>query len=302
MFILLFILINTVYSQYTSFCYNLTSASSLNEGILIINGTGEMCDCDSQSFDYSFDILSVRMVLFDQGDSTTVIGKQCFANFINLQQVQFSTTIQKIKEYAFYNTLLSYIQIPSSVEIIEQYAFKNCKKLYQVEFAQHSEVKTLATNTFENCLDLRYFILPDSLETFNRDAFTGCKRLSAIMAHESNNNFYTENYINQLNDDSTSKITCTTNYDYINGTYSNSDMSVSIDNNSVVITKDSTEITPSTFIVDSYTDGYDIYQTSTMTYVQTVDETDVTYTLVLNFKNDKLVSSTLDGVDISLSE
>lgn len=91
---------------------------------------------------------------------------------------------------------------------------------------------------------------------------------------------------------------CQTVSDYVVGTYSN-------EQNTVILTSDTAtinDITATSYDVTAKTDGTDIYQTVTIKYSTTVDETTTEHTLVLELKNKVLLSSLLDNTEIALAK
>lgn len=95
--------------------------------------------------------------------------------------------------------------------------------------------------------------------------------------------------------------------DYINGSYTADTMQLDVSTDTAVITLPETEsIVASTYEILSQTDGYDIYQTVTITYITTelVEEveTEITHTIKIDLKNNNVVSSTLDNENIEFSK
>ncbi|MBQ2902954.1 MAG: leucine-rich repeat protein [Clostridia bacterium] len=72
----------------------------------------------------------------------------------------------------FENTMLCTIKIPESVRHIGEYAFVNAYNLYDIEFAEKSNLKSLAEGAFSGCSKLKEINLPDSLETIGKYAFS----------------------------------------------------------------------------------------------------------------------------------
>lgn len=82
--------------------------------------------------------------------------------------------------------------------------------------------------------------------------------------------------------------------DYTVGTYTNDDMTVSLTSDTATIG----DVTATSMTTSATTDGTDIYQTVTIKY--TVEST--THTLIMNFKNNTLLTSKLDNTDIVLTK
>ena len=109
---------------------------------------------------------------------------------------------------------------------------------------------------------------------------------------------YDSNNIQQTN-----YITCSQIDDYVNGSYvlDNANLSISSDGATLTPT-DSESIVATSCSVTAKTDGYDIYQTATITYSETIDEVTTTHTLVINYKNNNVINSTLDNEEISITK
>lgn len=91
---------------------------------------------------------------------------------------------------------------------------------------------------------------------------------------------------------------CHTVSDYIVGTYSNEENTVTLTSDTATIN----DITATSYDVTAKTDGTDIYQTVTIKYSTTVDEKTTEHTLVLKLKNKVLLSSLLDNTEIALTK
>lgn len=106
---------------------------------------------------------------------------------------------------------------------------------------------------------------------------------------------------------SNSYISCSTIEDYTNGSYTLENGALELTSDGATITPtDSEAITATSYTVTAKTDGYDIYQTATITYVTTelVEEveTEVTHTIVIEYKNNNVISSTLDSVETTITK
>lgn len=86
--------------------------------------------------------------------------------------------------------------------------------------------------------------------------------------------------------------------DYVVGTYSNEQNTLTLTSDTATIN----DITATSYDVTAKTDGTDIYQTVTIKYSTTVDETTTEHTLVLELKNKVLLSSLLDKTEIALTK
>lgn len=97
-----------------------------------------------------------------------------------------------------------------------------------------------------------------------------------------------------------STINCSSIEDYITGTYSNEESNLSIEisdiSNGTLTLEDGDTVIATSVTTTATTDGYDIYHTIEIKYTAS----DTTHTLVINLKNDNLLSSTLDSEDYTL--
>lgn len=91
---------------------------------------------------------------------------------------------------------------------------------------------------------------------------------------------------------------CQTVSDYVAGTYSNEENTVTLTSDTATIN----DITATSFDVTAKTDGTDIYQTVTIKYSTIVDEITTEHTLVLELKNKVLLSSLLDNTEIAFAK
>lgn len=106
--------------------------------------------------------------------------------------------------------------------------------------------------------------------------------------------------IEKLGNNQISTINCSSIEDYIIGTYSNEENNLSVEisdiSNGTLTLEDGDPITATSVTTTATTDGYDIYHTIEIKYTAS----DTAHTLVINLKNDNLLSSTLDSEDYTL--
>ena len=152
-FLLLFVIqINAID---TNECFELINANVvLSENQLTIKGEGKMCDCYNNKLTINKE--NVKTLVFQ--NSITSIGNKCFMNFVNLTSITFSSSIQEIEQYAFYNTKLTQITIPQSVKLIESNAFGENKELESINFEEGINELSIQPLAFENNEKLQKFI------------------------------------------------------------------------------------------------------------------------------------------------
>lgn len=93
-------------------------------------------------------------------------------------------------------------------------------------------------------------------------------------------------------------VNCDSVLDYVVGIYSNEENTIALTSETATVN----DITATSYDVTAKTDGTDIYQTVTIKYSTTVNETTTEHTLVLELKNKVLLSSLLDNTEIAFSK
>ena len=88
--------------------------------------------------------------------------------------------VTSIRIWAFMNTELTSITIPSSVTSIGEQAFYGCSKLTSVIFPSGSKLKSIGREAFEDCSELTSIDIPDSVNSIESMAFSGCTGLTSV--------------------------------------------------------------------------------------------------------------------------
>ena len=118
------------------------------------------------------------------GVKITAIGKEAFANCMNLKSITISDSVEIIGESAFELChSLDTITIGNGVKEIGKRAFKECKRLDSVTLPD--SVKTIAGNAFSYCTGLDSIKLGDGIETTGARAFYLCIALEEITIPDS---------------------------------------------------------------------------------------------------------------------
>ena len=138
--------------------------------------------------------------------------------FTGFEEINLSSNLRSIAEYAFYCSKIKTIAIPSSVTCIEantfmnstletiyikgaekiaDSAFERCFSLKNVSLP--SCLKEIGASAFEYCNELKEIVLPDSLTTIGNKAFSECNSLKKITLNKNikeigNNAFYNTSY------------------------------------------------------------------------------------------------------------
>ena len=129
-------------------------------------------------------IFSMNMVRVIIPESVATLGYGAFGEAYNLACVVFEgdCKITEIPDYCFAWTDLREITIPSCVTKIGEGAFEGCIELYEVNFADNSNVTTIGELAFANCSKLRFVDFGDNsqLVTIGDDAFDECMGLYSV--------------------------------------------------------------------------------------------------------------------------
>jgi len=120
-------------------------------------------------------------VIPDDG-SVTEIGEKAFKDCVGLTQIAIPHTVTKIGNYAFADTGLTEITLPSSLNATVtsnmDSAFKGCNKLKSVVIEEG--VKVIGQFMFSGCSKLTEMVIPDSVTEIGYSAFMNCSSLCKI--------------------------------------------------------------------------------------------------------------------------
>ncbi|KAL7715825.1 hypothetical protein QTN25_006525 [Entamoeba marina] len=109
----------------------------------------------------------------------TNIGSHCFNNCINLNNIELSTTLTKLKDMTFSQCKsLKTINIPPSIQIFESKCFYNCIQLITVDIPSY--LVKLGSNCFSCCTSLKSIKLPSSIIELEKQTFNHCYSLTLI--------------------------------------------------------------------------------------------------------------------------
>src|SRR5574344_609399 len=86
-------------------------------------------------------------------DALTSIGNEAFYGCSGLNDFDMSgaTNLTSIGRYAFYNSGLTSVIIPTSVTSIGTYAFNGCSKLTAIDLSNANSLQTIGASAFYNC-------------------------------------------------------------------------------------------------------------------------------------------------------
>ena len=110
-----------------------------------------------------------------------IILDGCFVNNRTVKIVNFpqNSQLSSINKYAFSNSLIEKISIPSSLTQIEDFAFSSCKFLKNIEFPDDIKLATLGSNAFSYS-SIRRIKIPSSVLKIENGAFYYCQQLFSI--------------------------------------------------------------------------------------------------------------------------
>ena len=143
------------------------------------------------------------IITFD--NDITTIGEYAFYNCANLTSIRMPKSVNKIKDYAFYNSGLTNIEmpnnvteiatrafcltdivnliIPDSVTTIGGYAFSGCTSLASVTIG--NGVSSIEDEAFCRCTSLTSITIPDSVTSIGDYAFFECDSLTSVTIPDS---------------------------------------------------------------------------------------------------------------------
>lgn len=90
-------------------------------------------------------------------------------------------TIKDIGAESFVGISISKIEFPTSLKLLGRYAFYGCSKLKEVSFSKSSELESLESFVFGQCILLSYIDLPKNLKIIHSSCFYHCHKLKHIV-------------------------------------------------------------------------------------------------------------------------
>ncbi len=179
------------YDNYIKACKKITSVD--------FNGFSEA----SLINEYAFSGCNITSIGLTQYIKT--IGRYCFAECNELEQIEIPQQLQTIMEYSFYKcdklNNFTFNKVDSSVlKSIGNKAFAGCTSLKKITIPPNvtsmgqkvfeysgletltlsNGIETIYDESFKGCLNLTRVNLPDSLKTISSGAFAGCENLTSI--------------------------------------------------------------------------------------------------------------------------
>lgn len=90
-------------------------------------------------------------------------------------------TIKDIGAESFVGISINKIEFPTSLKLLGRYAFYGCGKLREVFFSKSSELESLESFVFGQCILLSYIDLPKNLKNIHSSCFYHCYKLKHIV-------------------------------------------------------------------------------------------------------------------------
>ena len=227
-------------------------------------------------------------VIIETAGFITIMPGQSVDLILNMSAYNYSNSIQKTslnvngidKTWSISNTSYKYSLVNNTNEVI-------CSNTFELTMCGNSSASTVLTGI------LSFGGRNVSIKSYTKTA------------NYPNLSFSTY-FLSLIDSDSstTSYITCDYINDYIDGSYTSDEVSFNIQDGIAEILDDTA--TNINCLTTAKTDGYDIYQTTTITYTTTtlVDgvETTVNNTIVVEYKNDLALTCKLNNELITISK
>ena len=130
-----------------------------------------------------------KKIILEKG--ITEIGKNAFAQFYNLSEIEFPSTLTKIGEAAFLGCdKLTSATLPTSLKVLDRAAFANCSALVNVTIP--SQLTTMRDYAFQRCA-IKNITIPATLKTFSELAFFECYDFQKIEVASGHPSYSTSN-------------------------------------------------------------------------------------------------------------
>ena len=101
---------------------------------------------------------SSALVKVKLSEKTTNVGVNAFNGCTALKEVDFSTGIEEIKEYAFFGSAIERVELPYEFIRIKSFAFGNCEKLTTVNIGNVTD--KIGESVFKGCSSLESLTVP----------------------------------------------------------------------------------------------------------------------------------------------
>ena len=137
-------------------------------GDLVVYGKGKMADGEGPNSPKAWSPWykyrkQVKRAVFKEG--VTVVGVKAFYGCINLEEIQWNSTIWAIEEEAFCKCRsLKQVELPPSVLWVNHYAFSHCSSLEKLHLP--NTVKSWGDSVFFHCDKLKEVTMDEEMDLF----------------------------------------------------------------------------------------------------------------------------------------
>ncbi len=113
------------------------------------------------------------------GGVVATIGISSFENCSKLKNISLPIGVIQIQNYAFSNSGLTTIFIPTTVIAIGSYVFAGCSHLESIILTHN--ILTIGPSTFSNCIKLKSCIIPPKVQIIEDYLFENCSDLIGVI-------------------------------------------------------------------------------------------------------------------------
>ncbi len=111
-------------------------------------------------------------------DKVNIIGNRAFCGCTNLKKLSLPLFFVRIGEYAFCNTAIEKLVVPSYFGTVAMGAFSNCNSLVKVKIKYKHIL--FSDFVFSDCVNLKDVSLPRGMLRISKGMFKGCASLKSI--------------------------------------------------------------------------------------------------------------------------
>lgn len=145
---------------------------TFHKTFLSIEGNGDMFDYEDGTQPWK----DCLICYVSTGEGVTSIGNHAFDQINSIEQLDFSSTLQRIGDEAFSQTSIKQVEIPKNVREIGKKAFYQCSSLSKVSIAEDNSLIRIGDYAFSDCSEPKFDNLTfnENFESFGEFCFSGC--------------------------------------------------------------------------------------------------------------------------------
>lgn len=113
--------------------------------------------------------------------TATRVPDEQFRDRSMLTMARLPKGITSIGSYAFYQTSIYEMDVPTTVKSIGERAFFNCDRLMTFTFASGSQLTEIGEYAFYDCDWLQTIAIPNGVTALPREVFNGCDALASVV-------------------------------------------------------------------------------------------------------------------------